>query len=382
MTSESPYIELRNRVAAYLEQSPTISDEQLKGVIEELLFTDMSAYTMSTANKLQLAARVFHSFRGLDVLQKLMDDAAVTEIMINAVDEVYVERGGVLYLSDVQFESIERLESLIQMMVGKVNRRVNESNPIVDARLPTGARKNVVLPPIALRGPVVTIRKFPVTTRTLEQLVQAGAMREEAAHLLLQVMRQRRNVFISGGTGTGKTTLLNALAQQISTEERIVTIEDSAELRITGVPNLVGLETRNANSEGKGAIAIRDLIRTSLRMRPDRIIVGEVRGAEAYDMLQAMNSGHSGSLSTGHANSIPDMLRRLEMMVLSAVSIPLEAIRRHIHSAIDVMIHLSRDRDGMRKITAIMEMGPMKEGEITLVPRYVEEVEQCREIGG
>lgn len=378
MTNQSHYIELRNRVGAYLDQEPTVSDEQLKGFIEEMIFTDMSGYTMTTQDRLQLAAKVFHSFRGLDVLQRLMDDATIAEIMINAVDEVYIERGGLIYRSDVQFESIEKLESLIQTMVGKVNRAVNESNPIVDARLPNGARMNVVLPPVALRGPVVTIRKFPASTRSLEQLAQLGAMSDEAAAMLRQLVLQRRNVFISGGTGTGKTTLLNALAQQVSENERIVTIEDSAELRITGVPNLVSLETRNANSEGKGAISIRDLIRASLRMRPDRIIVGEVRGPEAYDMLQAMNSGHAGSLSTGHANSVPDMLRRLEMMVMSAVSIPLEAIRRQIHSAIDVMVHLARDRDGKRKVTAIMEIGPIEQGEITLKPMYMHEQDDIR----
>lgn len=364
------YDELREELRHDLEWSPQLTNEELKDLIERRIFGSKQARRLSTGEKLALAERLFHSFRGLDVLQPLVDDPSITEIMINGAKEVFVERNGITEKSDVVFESEEKLEDLIQAIVGRVNRVVNESSPIVDARLDDGSRVNVVLPPISLNGPAVTIRKFPERPYTLDELTGLGTLPREVADLLKKLVEAKYNMFISGGTGSGKTTLLNALAQYIPKHERVITIEDSAELKITGVENLVSLETRNANTEGKGQITIRDLIRTSLRMRPDRIIVGEVRGPEAYDMLQAMNTGHEGSLSTGHGNTVRDMLDRLETMVLSGMQLPLDAIRRQICSAIDIMIHLSRMRDGSRKVTEIAEIAGMKDGEIRLNTIY------------
>jgi len=362
---------LRDQVCQELELAPFLTDEQLKDYIDQSIFNSPKCYDLHTEDKLQLASRLFHSFRGLDILQPLIDDASVTEIMINGPDHIFIEKEGITERISLSFESVEKLEDLIQIMVGKVNRAVNDAQPIVDARLQDGSRVNVVLPPIALNGPTVTIRKFPDNPYTLSQLVIKGTISLEASQMLEQLVKAKYNIFIGGGTGSGKTTLLNALSQCIPSNERVITIEDSAELKIRGVKNLVSMETRNANTEGKGKIAVSDLIRTSLRMRPNRIIVGEVRGAEAYDMLQAMNTGHDGSLSTGHANSVIDMLHRLETMVLSGVLLPLEAIRRQICSAIDIMVHLSRFRDGSRRVTEITEIKEMSSGEIRLNPLYV-----------
>src|SRR5690554_5662380 len=309
---DSPYIDLRNRICQELELAPFLTDEQLKDFIEQCIFNSSECSDLLTDDKLKLASRMFHSFRGLDILQPLIDDPGVTEIMINGPNHIFIEKEGITEQISLSFESLEKLEDLIQIIVGKVNRAVNDAQPIVDARLQDGSRVNVVLPPIALNGPTVTIRKFPDHPFTLSQLVVKGAISREASQMLEQLVKAKYNIFIGGGTGSGKTTLLNALSQCIFVSERVITIEDSAELKIRGVNNLVSMETRNANTEGKGKIAISDLIRTSLRMRPNRIIVGEVRGAEAYDMLQAMNTGHDGSLSTGHANSVTDMLHRLE----------------------------------------------------------------------
>jgi len=308
--------------------------------------------------------------RRLDVLQPLIDDKSITEIMINGPDSIFIERDGRVSKLNVKFESRRKLEDVIQTIVSRVNRTVNEASPIVDARLPDGSRVNVVLPPIALNGPVVTIRKFPEKPMTIEQLIKYGSITEEVAEVLERLVKAKYNIFICGGTGSGKTTFLNALSNFIPKDERIVTIEDSAELQITGVENIVRLETRNANTEGKGEITIRDLIRTSLRMRPERIIVGEVRGKEALDMLQAMNTGHDGSLSTGHANSTKDMLSRLETMVLSGAEMPLEAIRQQIASAIDIIIHLGRLRDKSRRTLEITEVVEYKNGQIVLNPLY------------
>ena len=283
---------------------------------------------------------------------------------------MFVEQNGKLFRKDIHFSSMLKLENVIQNIVSRVNRTVNESTPIVDARLQDGSRVNVVLPPIALNGPTVTIRKFPENPFTMDQLVQVGSITPEVEELLHRMVRAKYNIFISGGTGSGKTTFLNALSNFIPRDERIITIEDSAELQIRGVDNLVRLETRNANMEGKGAITIRDLIRSSLRMRPERIIVGEVRGAEALDMLQAMNTGHDGSLSTGHANSTSDMLSRLETMVLTGAEIPLEAIRQQIASAVDVIIQLARLRDHSRRTVEITEVLGFSDGEIQLNPLY------------
>jgi pilus assembly protein CpaF len=295
--------------------------------------------------------------------------------MINGPDTIFIEKNGKTYRLDVRFENRRKLEDVIQTMVSKVNRTVNESSPIVDARLEDGSRVNVVLPPIALNGPIVTIRKFPEKPMTIDQLIEYGSITEEVADVLNRMVRAKYNIFISGGTGSGKTTFLNALSNFIPKDERIITIEDSAELQIIGLDNIVKMETRNANTEGKGEITIRDLIKTSLRMRPERIIVGEVRGPEALDMLQAMNTGHDGSLSTGHANSPKDMLSRLETMVLSGSSMPLEAIRQQIASAIDIIIHLARLRDKTRRTMEITEIAGYENGEIILNPLYVFEEE-------
>ena len=286
--------------------------------------------------------------------------------MINRHDEIFVERRGELYRSEIRFESAERLEHLIQNLVSRVNRIVNESSPIVDARLPDGSRLHVVLPPIALRGPCVTIRRFPASPLGMKELVELGAISEEAAALLKRLVAAKYNFFISGGTGSGKTTFLNALSEWIPSHERIITIEDTAELKLRGIPNLVALETRNANSEGKGSVTMAELIRAALRMRPNRIIVGEVRGPEALDMLQAMNTGHEGSLSTGHANSPKDMISRLETMVMSGADLPIHVVRQQIASAIDIIVHLSRFRDGTRKVTEICETAGLKDGEVAL----------------
>lgn len=363
--------ELKERVFHRLEADPHMDDAGLRAVIDDMVFTVRPDGYVSTEERIRLADRLFHAFRGLDVLQPLVDDPAVTEVMINGPRDIFVEKGNGIERADLEIESEEKLFDLIQLMVGKVNRAVNEANPIVDARLPDGSRVHVVLPPVALGGPTVTIRKFPANPYTLDQLIRLGLMGEDAGDLLRRLVRARYNLFIAGGTGSGKTTLLNALAQHIDPAERIITIEDSAELKIRGIANLVGLETRNANAEGKGKIDMRDLIRASLRMRPDRIIVGEVRGPEAYDMLQAMNTGHEGSLSTGHGNSVKDMLYRLETMVLLAVQIPLEAVRRQICSALDVIIHLSKHRDGVRRVGEISELVDLENGEIRLNPLFL-----------
>lgn len=365
------YTALKERVAQHLDAEPYMSDGELRALIDATVFGDSDGGYVPTTERIRLAERLFHAFRGLDVLQPLIDDPAITEVMINGARDVFVEKGNGIERADVEIESEEKLYDLIQIMVGKVNRAVNEANPIVDARLANGSRVHVVLPPVALGGPTVTIRKFPASPYTLEQLIGLGLMGEDAGELLKHLVKARYNLFIAGGTGSGKTTLLNALAQYIDPGERVITIEDSAELNIRGIANLVGLETRNANAEGKGKIDMRDLIRASLRMRPDRIVVGEVRGAEAYDMLQAMNTGHEGSLSTGHANSVRDMLYRLETMVLLAIQIPLEAIRRQINSALDVIIHISKHRDGVRRIGEISELDELENGEFRLNPLYV-----------
>ncbi|WP_373426076.1 CpaF family protein [Paenibacillus radicibacter] len=349
-----------------MDLSTSISDDELFDMIEDVVLSEQHAVALTASDIQAYVKRIFSSFRGLDVLQPYVDDPAITEIMVNGHEDLFVEKDGRVIKLEEGFESKERLEDIIQGIVAKVNRTVNESSPIVDARLPDGSRVNVVLPPIALQGPIMTIRKFPESPMTMDNLIARGAITQEAAELLHLFVRGKYNIFIAGGTGSGKTTFLNALSQWIPPGERIITIEDSAELQIRTVPNLVSLETRNANTEGKGEISMRDLIKSSLRMRPNRIIVGEVRGAEALDMLSAMNTGHDGSLSTGHANSCQDMLSRLETMVLSAAPLPIEVIRKQICSAIDVMVHLSRMRDSSRKVLEISEIVGMKDGEVQL----------------
>lgn len=353
-----------------LNERQSMKDEELQEYIESYVFVKADENRLTSKQMKWLIERTYNAFRGLDVLQPLIDDPAITEIMINNHDEIFIEKNGEIYESKVQFESSEKLEDIIQMIVGKVNRTVNASSPIVDARLQDGSRVNVVLPPIALKGPTMTIRKFPERPLTIEDLIQKNSITEDVAEFLKQLVQARYNIFISGGTGSGKTTFLNVLSNFIPKDERIITIEDSAELQIKSVPNLVSLETRNANTEGKGEITIRDLIKSSLRMRPDRIVVGEVRGVEALDMLQAMNTGHDGSLSTGHANSTIDMLSRLETMVLSGAHFPIPVIRQQIGSAIDVMVHLSRLRDHSRKVVAISEITGIVDGQIQLTPLY------------
>ncbi|KRE48830.1 CpaF family protein [Paenibacillus sp. Soil522] len=373
--SDKTVLELRNKVRAKIDFSGALSDDSLMRIVEEIVFEWCERHPLTANEKVKLVRRLFHSFRGLDILQPLMEDASVSEIMINHHAEIFVERRGRMTLLPVSFESRERLEDLIQTVVASVNRVVNESSPIVDARLKDGSRVHVVLPPVALKGPCMTIRKFPEQPLTMEQLVSIGSLSIEAASFLKGMIGAKYNIFISGGTGTGKTTFLNALSQFIGADERIVTIEDSAELQIRTIPNLVSMETRNANTEGKGEITIRDLIRASLRMRPNRIIVGEVRGGEALDMLQALNTGHQGSMSTGHSNGAKDMLARLETMVLSAAELPVQVIRQQIASAIDIVIHLSRFRDRSRKVTEICEVVGMEAGEVQLNPLFLFEEE-------
>ena len=310
-------------------------------------------------------------------MQELTDDPKVTEIMINGYDHIFLERAGRLYRWEKSFESKEKLEDVIQQIVAKCNRTVNEASPIVDARLENGSRVNIVLPPVALNGPIVTIRRFPEKPFLMDDLMRFGAINEETVGFLRKLVIAGYNIFISGGTGSGKTTFLNALSDFIPKDERIITIEDSAELQIVGVDNLVRLETRNANVEGCSEITIRDLIKSSLRMRPDRIIVGEVRGAEAIDMVQALNTGHDGSLSTGHANSAVDMLARLETMILMGMDLPIPAIRGQLASGIDIIVHLGRLRDKSRKVLEIAEVLGYMDGEIKLqsLYRFIEEGE-------
>ncbi len=349
-----------------------LSDDELYNSIEKEVILRTKETFLSIDDKVDIIENIFSSIRGLGLLDIIMRDDTITEIMINGYDNIYVEKNGRLKKLNNKFESQERLEDIIQRIVSKAGREVNQANPIVDTRLEDGSRVNVVLPPISLTGPVVTIRKFSKKPMTVEQLIKYGSITPEIAHKLRLLVKAKYNIFISGGTGSGKTTFLNAMSNFIPDGERIITIEDSAELRIENVSNLVSLETRNANTSGAGEVSMRELIKSSLRMRPERIIVGEVRGAEALDMLQAMNTGHDGSLSTGHANSAYDMMSRLETMVIMGTeSLPLTAVRRQIASAVDIVIHLSRLRDHSRKVTEITEVAGMKNGEIVLNPLYV-----------
>lgn len=377
---------VREMVSKRLDLTRNVSDDEIRETISGIIAEESGRKYMSLSEKKEIMESVFNSMRGLDVLQPLVDDPSVTEIMINGPDRVFVEQNGRLFQKDISFGSNEKLENVILNIVSKVNRTVNEANPIVDARLLDGSRVNVVLPPVALDGPTVTIRKFPEDPMTMQKLISYGSVTPEVAELLERMVKAKYNIFISGGTGSGKTTFLNALSNYIPKDERVITIEDSAELQIKGVANLVRLETRNANMEGKGEVTIRDLIRSSLRMRPERIVVGEVRGGEALDMLQAMNTGHDGSLSTGHSNSTKDMLSRLETMVISGNSIPIEAIRQQIASALDIIIQLSRLRDKSRRTVEITEVVGYENGAIKLNPlyRFIEhgEDQNGRVIGG
>ena len=346
-----------------------MDDEQLLERIDTAIRDMGQGIYLPLKERIWLRGSLFDSFRRLDILQELVDDKTVSEIMVNGAGKIFIERNGKTEVWERRFEKPEQLEDIIQQIVGRVNRVVNVSSPIVDARLEDGSRVHIVLPPVSLNGPVVTIRKFPEPI-TMEKLIRFGAVTGEAAGFLKELVGAGYNIFISGGTNSGKTTFLNALSSWIPPHERVITIEDSAELQITQVPNLVRLETRNANTEGEGEITMSQLIRASLRMNPNRIIVGEVRGRETLDMLQAMNTGHDGSLSTGHGNSARDMLSRLETMVLMAADLPLPAIRSQIASALDIMVHLGRLRDGSRKVLSIAEIGGCTDGEVEMESLY------------
>lgn len=348
-----------------------LSDEELQERVEEIVSQKIAGVYCPIEEKVSIIQQVYSSIRGFGLLDSIISDDTITEVMINGPENIFIEQNGRLFKLDKQFESQRRLEDIIQRIVGLAGREVNQANPICDTRLPDGSRVNVVLPPIALCGPTVTIRKFSKTPMTIEKLIEYGSITQEIADKLEMLVKAKYNIFISGGTGSGKTTFLNALSNFIPHDERVITIEDSAELQIVNIDNLVSLETRNANASGSGQITIRELIKSSLRMRPERIIVGECRGGEALDMLQAMNTGHDGSLSTGHANSTQDMLSRLETMVLQgSEGLPLEAIRQQIASAVDIIIHLSRLRDKTRKTMEITEVVGYENGKVILNPLY------------
>ena len=355
-----------------------LSDDDLQDKIEEICDQRMQGQYVSIEQHVSIVEQIYSSIRGFGLLDTIIKDDTITEVMINGPDDIFIEQNGRLFKLEKQFESERRLEDIIQRIVGLAGREVNQANPICDTRLPDGSRVNVVLPPIALCGPTLTIRKFSKTPMTVERLIKYGSITQEIADKLELLVRAKYNIFICGGTGSGKTTFLNAMSNYIPKDERVITIEDSAELQIVGVANLVRLETRNANAAGAGQITIRDLIKSSLRMRPERIVVGEVRGGEALDMLQAMNTGHDGSLSTGHANSTQDMLSRLETMVLQgAPGLPLEAIRQQIASAVDIIVHLSRLRDKSRKTMEITAVVGYEDGQVVLNPLYVFEEDEA-----
>lgn len=348
-----------------------MNDEALETVIENLIIEEVRDEYITIEERVDITERIFNSIRGLGLLDSIIKDDQITEVMINGPEDIFIEKEGKLFKLDQKFDDEKQLEDIIQKIVGQAGREVNQANPIVDTRLPDGSRVNVVLPPISLNGATVTIRKFSKTPMTIGQLLKFGSITPEVVHVLELLVKAKYNIFISGGTGSGKTTFLNAMSSFIPHDERVITIEDSAELQIEGIDNLVRMETRNANTSGSGAVTIRDLIRSSLRMRPERIIVGEVRGGEALDMLQAMNTGHDGSLSTGHANGTMDMLSRLETMVLQgSEGLPLEAIRQQIASAVDVIIHLSRLRDKTRRTMEISEITGYRDGHIQINPIY------------
>lgn len=364
------YAELRKKLRSSVQERMNYvreyTDEEVEETIDEVLLESEELVRCPVEMRRRLKKEIFDSLRRLDILQFFMEDSSVTEIMVNGMEHIFVEQNGRLRELDRSFESAEKLQDVIQQIVAGCNRVVNEASPIVDARLSDGSRVNIVMNPVALNGPIVTIRRFPDKPITVEQLIQMGSVSKEAVGLLEKLVRARYNIFISGGTGSGKTTFLNALSGFIPSEERVITIEDSAELQLQGIPNLVRLETRNSNVEGCREISVRDLIKSSLRMRPDRIIVGEVRGAEAADMVSCMNTGHDGSMSTGHANTGRDMLSRLENMILMGMDLPLAAIRQQLASGIDIIVHLGRLRDRSRKVMEILEVTGVEKEQIQL----------------
>lgn len=360
---------LKLRLMTDLEGRMEVEDEELQELIDSIVAAAGKQMYLPLSERLTLQKELFDSFRRLDILQELLDDREITEIMVNGKDSIFVESRGQIRRWEKCFDSGEQLENLIQQIVSRVNRSVNLSSPIADARLEDGSRVHVVLAPVALDGPTLTIRKFPEPI-TMKHLIDIGSISEEAADFLKRMVAARYNIFVSGGTGSGKTTFLNALSEFINKEERLITIEDSAELQICHIPNLVRLETRSGNLDGSKEISVRDLIKASLRMRPDRILVGEVRGEEALEMLQAMNTGHDGSISTGHGNSPRDMLTRLETMVLMAADLPLPAIKSQIASALEIMVHVGRMRDKSRKVLEISEVSGFENNEIQLSSLY------------
>lgn len=361
---------IRQLVFEQMDLSRDMTDEEIEELIRTVIAREARRLGITIKDRIRLQEQVFNSLRKMDILQELIEDEAVTEIMVNGPENIFYEKNGSLYRFSGSFSSEEKMHDIIQQIVGRHNRVVNQASPIVDTRLADGSRVNIVLTPISIDGSAISIRKFPKDPFTLEQLVEINSLTSEVADFLRLLVRAKYNIFISGGTGSGKTTFLNALSQSISPEERIITIEDSAELQLNSAMNLVRLETRNTNSEGVKAIPIRELIRTALRMRPDRIIVGECRGEEALDMLTAMNTGHDGSLSTGHANSCRDMLSRLETMVIMAKDLPIEAIRKQIASGVDIIIQLGRLRDKSRRVLEIAELIGVENGEIQLRTLY------------
>lgn len=361
---------IREKILEEIECRENVSDEEILELAEESVLVMGHEIYLSVEEKAEIIQMVFNSIRRLDVLQEMIEDKEITEIMVNGFEHIFIEKNGEIERYPKTFSSREKLEDVIQQIVAKVNRRVNEADPIVDVRLLDGSRVNVVLPPVALNGPVLTIRKFPDKPISMDRLLELGAVSKDVILFLKTLVEAKYNIFISGGTGSGKTTFLNALSDFIPKTERIITIEDAAELQIRGIPNLVRLEVRNANVEGKNEITIRDLMKSALRMRPDRIILGEVRDAAACELLNVMNTGHDGSLCTGHANSPKDMLNRLETLVLTGMDIPLSAVRNQIASALDIVIQLGRLRDRSRKVLEIDEVLGVKEGEVQVVPLY------------
>lgn len=362
--------ELRSKILEQLDYTRELTDEEVLGLIDRVILDWEAHKLLPIAVSRQLRAELFDSLRRLDILQNLIEDSTITEIMINGPNHIFVEKNGVLERREKGFESEEKLCDVIQQIVAGCNRVVNEASPIVDARLANGSRVNIVMNPIALNGPIVTIRRFPDEPIDMNRLMENQSISAEVADFLKTLVKAKYNIFISGGTGSGKTTFLNVLSGFIPKDERVITIEDSAELQLQGLQNLVRLETRNSNVEGCLEITMRELIKSSLRMRPDRIIIGEVRGAEAADMITCLNTGHEGSLSTGHANSAKDMLARLETMILMGMEIPLEAIRRQIASGVDILVHLGRMRDKSRKVLEVVEIAGYEQGEFLLNPLY------------
>ncbi len=367
---EACRVSITDTVRQRIDLTREVEDDEIQDMIDALIVQMGRKYALSLAQRQTLGKSIFHSIRKMDVLQELVDCDEVTEIMVNGTENIFVERSGHLYQWDKRFETKEKLENVVQQIVAKCNRVVNEAAPIADARLDNGSRVNIVLSPVALNGPIITIRRFPDHPISMEDLIGFGSITREAAYFLEKLVISGYNIFISGGTGSGKTTFLNALSAYIPKTERIITIEDSAELQLQNIPNLVRLETRTVNMDGAKEINIRDLIKSSLRMRPDRIIVGEVRGSEAIDMLQALNTGHDGSLSTGHANSSGDMLTRLETMVLMGMDLPLAAVRRQIASGVDLIVHLGRLRDKSRRVLEIVEVLGFENDEIVTHTLY------------